>query len=31
VSNLAILVTPHILRRRRNDLTGPLIPLPHHS
>jgi type II secretory pathway component GspD/PulD (secretin) len=31
VSNLAILVTPHILRRRRNDLTGPFIPLPHHS
>jgi general secretion pathway protein D len=31
VSNLAILVTPHILRRRRNDLTGPIIPLPHHS
>jgi general secretion pathway protein D len=31
VSNLAILVTPHILRRRRNDLTGPVIPIPHHS
>jgi type II secretory pathway component GspD/PulD (secretin) len=31
VSNLAILVTPHILRRRHSDLTGPLIPLPHHS
>jgi type II secretory pathway component GspD/PulD (secretin) len=31
VSNLAILVTPHILRRRRNDLTGPVIPMPHHS
>jgi len=31
VSNLAILVTPHILRRRRNDLTGPAIPIPHHS
>jgi Flp pilus assembly secretin CpaC len=31
VSNLVILVTPHILRRRRNDLTGPAIPLPHHS
>lgn len=31
VSNLAILVTPHILRRRRNEMTGPLIPLPHHS
>jgi type II secretory pathway component GspD/PulD (secretin) len=29
VSNLVILVTPHILRRRRNDLTGPVIPLPH--
>jgi type II secretory pathway component GspD/PulD (secretin) len=31
VSNLAILVTPHILRRRHSALTGPLIPLPHHS
>jgi type II secretory pathway component GspD/PulD (secretin) len=31
VSNLAILVTPHILRRRRNEMTGPFIPLPHHS
>ena len=31
VSNLAILVTPHVIRRRRNHLTGPLIPLPHHS
>jgi general secretion pathway protein D len=31
VSNLAILITPHIVRRRHNDLTGPLIPLPHHS
>ncbi len=31
VSNLAILVTPHILRRRHNEMTGPLIPLPHHS
>ena len=31
VSNLAILVTPHILRRRRNEMTGPLVPLPHHS
>jgi general secretion pathway protein D len=31
VSNLAILVTPHIVRRRHGDLTGPLIPLPHHS
>jgi type II secretory pathway component GspD/PulD (secretin) len=31
VSNLAILVTPHILRRRHGYLTGPLIPLPHHS
>ena len=30
VSNLAILVTPHIVRRRHNDLTGPLIPLDHH-
>jgi general secretion pathway protein D len=31
VSNLAILITPHILRRRRNDLRGPVIPLAHHS
>ncbi len=31
VSNLAILITPHILRRRKNDSAGPLIPLPHHS
>ena len=31
VSNLAILVTPHVLRRRHSDLTGPVIPLPHHS
>jgi general secretion pathway protein D len=31
VSNLAILVTPHILRRRHNNMTGPLIPLPHHT
>jgi general secretion pathway protein D len=31
VSNLAILVTPHIVRRRHSDLVGPLIPLPHHS
>ncbi len=30
VGNIAILVTPHILRRRHSDLTGPLIPLPHH-
>ena len=29
VSNLAILVTPHIIRRRHNVSTGPLIPLPH--
>ena len=31
VSNLAILVTPHILRRRHDQLRGPLIPLPGHS
>jgi type II secretory pathway component GspD/PulD (secretin) len=31
VSNLAILVTPHILRRRHSDQTGPLIALPRHS
>jgi type II secretory pathway component GspD/PulD (secretin) len=30
VTNLAILVTPHIVRRRHNDVTGPLIPLAHH-
>jgi general secretion pathway protein D len=31
VSNLAILVTPHILRRRHSGLVGPLIPMPPHS
>jgi hypothetical protein len=31
VSNLAILVTPHLLRRRHNQLRGPVIPLPHHA
>jgi general secretion pathway protein D len=31
VSNLAILVTPRILRRRHMDLRGPVIPLPHHT
>jgi general secretion pathway protein D len=31
VGNLAILVTPHILRRRHSDLMGPVIPLPHHG
>ncbi len=31
VSNLAILVTPHVLRRRRNNRMGPVIPLPAHS
>jgi general secretion pathway protein D len=31
VDNLAILVTPHILRRRHNALRGPIIPLPHHA
>jgi general secretion pathway protein D len=31
VSNLAILVTPHILRRRHNGNRGPVIPLPRHS
>jgi general secretion pathway protein D len=30
VSNLAILVTPRILRRRHENLRGPVIPLPHH-
>jgi general secretion pathway protein D len=31
VSNLAILVTPHLLRRRHKELRGPVIPLPHHA
>jgi general secretion pathway protein D len=31
VSNLAVLVTPRILRRRHLDLRGPVIPLPHHT
>src|SRR5271156_5516360 len=31
VSNLAILVTPHLIRRRHNELRGPVIPLPHHA
>jgi len=31
VSNLAILVTPHILRRRHTGNMGPVIPLPRHS
>jgi general secretion pathway protein D len=31
VSNLAILVTPHILRRRHSGNMGPIIPLPRHS
>jgi len=31
VSNLAILVTPHLLRRRHNELRGPVISLPHHA
>ena len=31
VSNLAILVTPHILRRRHSGKMGPVIPLPRHS
>jgi general secretion pathway protein D len=31
VSNLAILVTPHVLRRRHSDRMGPMIPLPRHS
>jgi general secretion pathway protein D len=31
ISNLAILMTPHILRRRHSGLVGPLIPLPPHS
>jgi general secretion pathway protein D len=31
VSNLAILITPHLLRRRHNELRGPVIPLPHHA
>jgi len=31
VGNLAILITPHILRRRHSDMVGPLIPLERHS
>jgi general secretion pathway protein D len=31
VSNLAILITPHLIRRRHNELRGPVIPLPHHA
>lgn len=31
VSNLAILVTPHVLRRRHNNRMGPVIPLPPHT
>jgi general secretion pathway protein D len=31
VSNLAILVTPHIVRRRHSGNMGPVIPLPRHS
>jgi general secretion pathway protein D len=31
VANLAILVTPHILRRRHSGNMGPVIPLPRHS
>ena len=31
VSNLAILVTPHLLRRRHNELRSPVISLPHHA
>jgi general secretion pathway protein D len=31
VSNLAILITPRILRRRHLDLRGPVIPVPHHT
>jgi hypothetical protein len=31
VSNLAILVTPHVLRRRHDGRMGPVIPLPGHT
>jgi general secretion pathway protein D len=31
VGNIAILVTPHVLRRRHTELVGPVIPIPHHS
>jgi general secretion pathway protein D len=31
VSNLAILITPHLIRRRHNELRGPVIPLPRHA
>ncbi len=31
VSNLAILITPHVLRRRHASRVGPMIPLPNHT
>ncbi len=31
VSNLVILVTPHLLRRRNSERIGPYIPLPRHG
>jgi hypothetical protein len=31
VSNLVILVTPHLLRRRHSETVGPYIPLPRHG
>ncbi len=31
VSNLAILITPHVLRRRHPGRVGPMIPLPNHT
>jgi len=31
VSNLAVLVTPHLLRRRHDNRMGPVIPLPPHT
>jgi general secretion pathway protein D len=31
VSNLVIVITPHLLRRRPNERIGPYVPLPRHS
>ena len=31
ISNLVILITPHLLRRRHSERVGPYIPLPRHG
>jgi general secretion pathway protein D len=31
VSNLVVVITPHLLRRRSNEQVGPYIPLPRHG